>query len=642
MHSLDTHGYDAAGAARVLLELAGATITPQNDHAALPAHEAIVAQLRQAGVGARVVALQGAELRHLRFPAAVRLEDSTWAVLTRRTRGGYRVETPAGRSIWNEETLQRRGSLVAVEVVGHGTLARLLGRHASVIAQLLGTSVVVQLLLAAFPLLTRQVIDVAIPHGASSMLQTIALALLLTTAFQAWAVWLRGRALLHLQAMLELAVVRSVLRHLFRLPFRFFAGRTTGELLQSLSGIQSARELLGDSLLRALLDLLPTIVFAILMIVIFPGAATAMIAAGIVIALLTIVIGSRLVTLQQRQLAAEMQQRGAVLEMINGIETVKSAGAEERVRRAWSDIFGREVTAAWSRQRTALGGDTGADLLRQLLIATVLIWGGIRALGGSLSIGSLVAFLQLSAGFLTMLSGLAGAVVAVMVSRVHLARTHEVMRTEAEPPRPRTRSFKAPAVVIDDLWFRYSDGSPWIIESMSLTIGSGEIQRLSSPSGSGKTTLLRLLAGLYTPARGSVRIDGIEASLAGGVCYLPQFPQLLSGTIADNLRVFSGGAPHADVMHAATETGLHEWISSLPMGYRTLVTSRGANFSGGQRQWITLTAALASERKLLLLDEPMANLDPVIRGRIWRSGSLAGRTVIYAAHDEPAVTQAVS
>src|ERR1041385_8340002 len=102
MHSLDTHGYDAAGAARLLLELTEESVRSDVD-TSLPPHEAIVARLQQAGVDARVVALQGADLRHLRFPAAVRLEDSTWAVLTGRTRGGYRVETPAGRSIRSEE-----------------------------------------------------------------------------------------------------------------------------------------------------------------------------------------------------------------------------------------------------------------------------------------------------------------------------------------------------------------------------------------------------------------------------------------------------------------------------------------------------------------------------------------------------------
>ena len=162
---------------------------------------------------------------------------------------------------------------------------------------------------------------------------------------------------------------------------------------------------------------------------------------------------------------------------------------------------------------------------------------------------------------------------------------------------------------------------------------AGQTLHLSSSSGSGKTTLLRLLAGLYEPERGSVRINGIDASRVEGVAYLPQFPHLFTGSVLDNLHIFSGGAPIDRILRLAAETGLDEWVRTMPMAYDTVVATAGSNLSGGQRQLITLTAVLASDRPLLLLDEPMANLDRQSADRIWRIAARERKTIIYAEHD---------
>jgi ABC-type bacteriocin/lantibiotic exporter with double-glycine peptidase domain len=102
----------------------------------------------------------------------------------------------------------------------------------------------------------------------------------------------------------------------------------------------------------------------------------------------------------------------------------------------------------------------------------------------------------------------------------------------------------------------------------------------------------------------------------------------------DNLKLFSGGASQRRLQEVAEETGLAEWVDTLPMGYQTVVASGGANLSGGQRQLIAITAILASGKKLLLLDEALSNLDWVSRARIVRSRRFEGRTVVYASHEE--------
>jgi ABC-type bacteriocin/lantibiotic exporter with double-glycine peptidase domain len=165
-------------------------------------------------------------------------------------------------------------------------------------------------------------------------------------------------------------------------------------------------------------------------------------------------------------------------------------------------------------------------------------------------------------------------------------------------------------VVMEDVWFRYTPEGPWILKGYNLRVEPGEKFTLTGPSGFGKSTILRLLAGLYTPEKGTISLGGLSPRAARHkILYLPQFVQLYGGSIIENLRVLSGGAPLERLLAASQQTGLHNLVATFPMNYNTVIPHGGRNLSGGQRQLIALTGALASERGLMVLDEATANMD---------------------------------
>jgi ATP-binding cassette subfamily B protein len=165
-------------------------------------------------------------------------------------------------------------------------------------------------------------------------------------------------------------------------------------------------------------------------------------------------------------------------------------------------------------------------------------------------------------------------------------------------------------------------------------VAPGKTHHVDGPSGFGKTTLLKIIAGFYQPHRGAVSIGGRTPQEASEfIAYLPQRVKLFNTDIYENLRLFSGGATHSRLIEAAGITGLAEFVDELAMGYDTLLACGGENFSGGQRQMIALTAILASDKPILLLDEAMANLDAARQSQLVASGLFDGRTVIYTSHD---------
>ncbi|HEY6880986.1 MAG TPA: ATP-binding cassette domain-containing protein, partial [Polyangiales bacterium] len=149
----------------------------------------------------------------------------------------------------------------------------------------------------------------------------------------------------------------------------------------------------------------------------------------------------------------------------------------------------------------------------------------------------------------------------------------------------------------------------------------------------GKSTILRLIAGLYTPERGSVRVFGrTPRKVAREVAYLPQVAHLFEGSIRQNLSLLSDASAEKLEL-AAEQSGLAAFVATLPMGYETILPAGGSTLSGGQRQLIMWTAAMASGRRLLLLDESLSQVDRVTRSRLLAMCDQHACTIVSVDHE---------
>ncbi len=605
--------------------------------------EALAEPLERAGIQARSALIEAEEVAYLDVPTLLQLRDGSWVVLESRSKedvqiagdgesrslpidelapflSGYALDLspslPAGKGLWDR--------LIALVLHHRRTLLSL--ALASALLQLLGLVV---------PEITGAVMDRALPDRARSTLHLVAVGVVLVAAFQAWIGWVREKVLLFLVTRIDISAERGLLQHLLRLPFPYLDKMTLGERLQAFTGMAGAREVVAERSLAAVLDGFMAIAFVVSMAIKLPAATAVVGVVAMVMAGLAILVGTNQARHQAKEIEASARERGYLSELIAGIGTVKAAGAEEQGLQRWVRRFSAELGHALRRQRLGLWSDVGLETLRQGLSAALLIWGGSLILDGKLQVGTLFAFVQLSTGFLGAAFGLVRTYLLLAVLRPQLAKTQEVLKTtpEKRATRRSASSERALPVIIENVWFRYSPDSQWIARGYSMRFEAGAKEVITGPSGFGKSTILRLLAGLYPPEEGTISIGGMSPNAAANdILYLPQFVNLFSGSIIENLRLLSGGAPVPRLLEGAQLTGLSSLVETLPMKYHTILSPGGKSISGGQRQLIALTAAIASERKLLLLDEAMSNIDPIRSASLRKLLEAIPATIIEARH----------
>lgn len=210
-----------------------------------------------------------------------------------------------------------------------------------------------------------------------------------------------------------------------------------------------------------------------------------------------------------------------------------------------------------------------------------------------------------------------------------------------DPPIPGViPKFKHLDCCIEHLSFAYGPGEPLVLDDVSLMIPSGGRMALVGPSGAGKTTLVNLLMRFWDYQSGSIRLGGIDLremdqnAVRGFIGLVPQRPHLFNATIFDNLLLARPDATSEQVVKAASIAGASRFIEALPDSYGTWIGEQGQLLSGGERQRLAIARAILSDPKLLIMDEPAANLDAITELELMSNLEkvMAGRSTLIITH----------
>ncbi|MCE2065988.1 peptide cleavage/export ABC transporter [Streptococcus thermophilus] len=485
------------------------------------------------------------------------------------------------------------------------------------------------------------ILDEYIPNQMKSTLGIISIGLIITYILQQMMSFSRDYLLTVLSQRLSIDVILSYIRHIFELPMSFFATRRTGEVISRFTDANSIIDALASTILSLFLDVsILTIVGGVLLV----QNTNLFLLSLISVPIYIIIIFAFMKPFEKMNndvMQSNSMVSSAIIEDINGIETIKSLTSEESRYQKIDSEFVDYLDKSFKLSKYSILQTTlkqGA----QLILNIVILWFGAQlVMNGHISVGQLITFNTLLSYFTNPLENIINLQTKLQSAKVANNRLNEVYLVESELSNNQTLTdsqFLTGDIRFEDLSYKYGFGRD-TLSDINLTIKQGDKVSLVGISGSGKTTLAKMIVNFFEPYKGRITINNNDPKLIDKktlrqhINYLPQQAYIFSGSILENLTLGANQLiSQEDIIRACEIAEIRQDIEQMPMGYQTEL-SDGAGLSGGQKQRIALARALLTKAPVLILDEATSGLDVLTEKKVIDNlMAMADKTIIFVAH----------
>ncbi len=519
--------------------------------------------------------------------------------------------------------------------------ARLKSRPA-IFGEMIAASLLANILALASPLFVIQVLNRYVAHGVDATLATLAAGTVIAIMLEFGFRQVRLRLAAFVNKPFDEGLTNSAFGVLTGAKSAAIEALPAGLRQQIVSGADTMQTAYSAPNVAALFDVPFALVFVAALFLLSPPLAV------IVMVFLVAVFAVTLLTLSSlrmptRDMTAASGRRNALIGAATSAgDTVRAFNAGAFIRRQWRDesgLFQKLFGKIMGRQGLVQSLSTSAQ---GLMSVAVIATGAVLVVRGQLDVGGMIGANILAARALGPIIKLAQMSESFAKARQALAMLKEFAKVPQERTEGSALSEYKGALEFQDLAFVYPTQRSPLFESMNLKLEPGAMLVIAGSNGAGKTTLARLLVGLLEPTRGKILANGVDLAQIvpewwrKQIVYLPQEPGFLNATIRDNLLAGNPDLDEGTLNNLIRTAGLKSFIDQSPDGFDTEITNNGANLSLGVRRRLALARALATNGRLVVIDDPTEGLDvegaQLVIDTINKL-SKEGRTIVIFSHD---------
>ncbi|EJQ46557.1 bacteriocin ABC transporter ATP-binding protein [Bacillus wiedmannii] len=489
------------------------------------------------------------------------------------------------------------------------------------------------------------VIDNIVTENLKHTLTYLSIGIIVLYIFKVLLELFRSHLILYLSRRLDIKLMFGYYKHVLSLPMNFFETRKVGEIISRFQDAAKIREALATTTLTVMIDTIMVIAGSILL---YTQSSTLFFITALHVPIYILIIWmfqSSYEKINRQEMESNAELTSYIVESLNGISTIKSYNAEKEAEFQTEKRL-ISLLQKFFKRFLITNSQESIKTIVELVGGVVILWvGAIAILNGEMTIGQLVAYNALLVYFLDPIKNLVDLQPTLQSAFVASKRLTEILDLDLEKNDQEDKKLSPTSfhhkIRLDNITFKYGTRQN-IFNNLSFEIPIGYSVGFVGESGSGKTTIAKLLMRYYDVNEGNIYYDNYHikdmnrTGLRNKIAYVAQESFFFSGSIFDNLVFGLNREVTMDkIIEACILADAHEFISSLPLRYDTLLEENASNVSGGQRQRLSIARALLKEADVLILDEATSHLDSTSERKIienlkeYRAGKL---TTITIAH----------
>lgn len=534
-----------------------------------------------------------------------------------------------------------------------GFLLRYLRPYRPLIGQLIIGLLVASGIQFIFPFLTQAIVDIGIDNQDLNFVWLILFGQLMLFAGQTLVRFLQSWIVLHIGTRVNVSLVSDFLVRLMKQPINYFDAKMTGDLLQRIGDHRRIERFLTISSLNILFSIFTLFIFGIVLAVYSWKIFAIFLTASILYVGWIFIFLNKRKSVDYQRFRALADNQSNLIELIQGMQEIKLQNSERKRRYSWVHIQAKLFKANVRSLSVTQWQDAGAQTIAQLKDIIITAIAAAAVIQGELTLGMMLAIMFILGQLNVPLQQIVTFVREGQDAQISLERLGEIHDDETDKNQSTETEFysfknldslKSSGFKIENLSFRYNALSDQVLKNINLDIPAGKVTAIVGTSGSGKTTLVKLLLGFYEPEEGAIKIgstglNNINPAEWRARCgAVMQDGFVFSDTIASNIAESDGewgkSIDKERLLHAVQLAHIQSFIENLPLGYNTMVGTKGNGLSQGQKQRLLIARAIYKQPDFIFFDEATNALDAhtekIITGNL--NQFFSGRTVVVVAH----------